>query len=1068
MEKFFKVFLVFWLFVGSFAYADDYLVTVNSAYEVDYMFTILNAISMIFYDESYLKLLKLLVLFGSAVALYQWVFSPNVEGGKAFTKYHIFVTLFLVAVFSMSSTIFVKTENYQMYYEDNTTSPVIGTAVKVPSVVAFSYSFLSSFGQEMTTLFTTAVSDVGGGSYSISRGGYASSIKDAINILNHNPSSGSPIYANDVEAFFAECIFIPFSSKEDDGVNHISAIFETNNIKNLISGWYASGETVGGISAGTFSLERNGAMYSCSNLWDKIVNADMTAYTANFGKIFKNADDRDLGLITKSYNLPKSNFDEIAIQSGLIYSIANNKSLPIGINYAQGKARAEFNQNNFANGHYMASMLPKLQGFLRAFIYALFPLVFALAFLPNNIGIVKNYLKMAVWIEMWGVSSAILNFFLVKYGEGFISGDVTVNSSAFMLSESANLAGIAGYLYLSVPAISYGILSGSLTALAGVSGGLTKNANYESGALATDAQKLASKETMNEETGGNFSFAEALHYKNMQAGQKEGMQTATNFSNNYKDLLKYDAQNPYNSMNAKMGTAGSFDEMMQQEGKKTGLDFASLMGSNSINSKETAFKSSAADIRSKVASARMEDKFGAGLTENAFTRDNESLIKNMTRQNEIGNQAQRDNFAKMQATQDYITQERPNAYRNDRNGDGVVSRQEMMFEAGLNAQQAKIGIADKFANQEALATSAEANKNSSNDSVRNAQNGFSSMFGDVAGASATGRKFSQFSDNNNMRKDVSQLETQLHNGLSSETVGAFGGISKVGDIKHQQSESETMGNIVPQLLQNESEIADKFRSKYGEKADMAMFSAYGTRGIFKSNLTQSLINKEITGIQNGASTQLQSGLNSYLQAHTNGSPLESGLMKTYSALHSNYEKAMKAGDTTAMKAIETSMNSSTMQPLKALANDYLNSSEAHNIASNASSAVNGVYAKYEGMGVIKRDGGSVSYLDTQKAIESASGADKVALTTRLKSGLDGLSVSTNSIDGRETKVTQNLAGENITSISRATHEFSNSGNYNNDILYHAGNHIEGETLATGVSTASTLLKVGGLTKFLVK
>lgn len=28
----------------------DYLVTVNSAYEVDYMFTILNAVSMIFSD----------------------------------------------------------------------------------------------------------------------------------------------------------------------------------------------------------------------------------------------------------------------------------------------------------------------------------------------------------------------------------------------------------------------------------------------------------------------------------------------------------------------------------------------------------------------------------------------------------------------------------------------------------------------------------------------------------------------------------------------------------------------------------------------------------------------------------------------------------------------------------------------------------------------------------------------------------------------------------------------------------------------------------------------------------
>lgn len=1068
MIKLFKFFSVLGLFVGSFAYADDYLITVNSAYEVDYMFTILNAISMIFYDESYLRFLKLIVLFGSAVALYNWVFSPNVEGGKAFTKYHIIITLLLVGIFSMSSTIFVKTENYPMYYEDNTTAPTTGTAVKVPSVVAFSYTFLSAFGQELTALFTTAVSDVGGGNYSISQGGYASSIKDAIYILNHNPSTASSVYANDIEAFFSECIFIPFSAKEDDGVKHISEIFKSKDIKGLISNWYSSGETVGGISAGSYALERNGAMYSCDTFWNKIMNQDFAAYTANFGQIFKNADDRDVGLITKSYGLPKSNFDEIAIQSGLIYAIANNKSLPVGISYAQGKARAEFNQNNFANGVYMASMLPKLQGFLRALIYALFPLVFALVFIPSNFGIIKNYLKTAVWVETWGVSSAILNFFLIKYGEGFISGDVTVNSSAFMLSESANLAGIAGYLYLSVPAISYGILSGSLTALSSVASGLTKNAKYDSSTLAQDAQKMAMKDTVNSETGDNFSFAEALHYKSIQGGQKEGMQTATNFSNNYNDLLKYEAKSHYNSMNAKMGTAGSFAEMMAQEAKKTGLDFSSTMGSNSINTNKVAFGSAVAGVRAKMAEARMEEKWGANLTENAFTFQNESLIKNMTRQSEIGSQSQRDNFAKMQATQDYLTQERPNAYRNDRNGDGNVSRSEMMFEANLNAQQAKIGIADKFATQQALHDSAEANKNSSNDSIRNAQNGYSSMFGNVAGASATGRKFSQFNDNNNMRKDVSQLETQIQNGTTSEKVGAMGGISKVGEIKHMQSESETIGNIVPQLMQNESEIADKFRSKYGENADSAMFSAYGTRGIYKADLTQSLINKEIAGIQNGVSAQLQSGLNSYLQAHTNGSPLESGLMKTYSALNSNYEKAVKAGDTTAMKAIETSMNSPTMQPLKAIANEYMNSAEAHNIASSASNAVNGVYSKYEEMGVIKRDGGNVSYLDTQKAIENASGNEKIALTTRLKSGLDGLSVSTNSIDGREIKVTQNLAGENVTSISRATHEFTNSGNYSNDILYHAGNHVEGETLATGMTAAATLLKAGGITRFFAK
>lgn len=573
---------------------------------------------------------------------------------------------------------------------------------------------------------------------------------------------------------------------------------------------------------------------------------------------------------------------------------------------------------------------------------------------------------------------------------------------------------------------------------------------------------------MNTETGGNFSYAEALHYQSLQKGQNEGMSTATNFSNNYTDKLRYENQSPYNFLNSKLAAAGSFAEMMQQEGKKTGLDFSGTIGSNSLNTKQIAYGSAAAGVRAKLAEAMMESTHGADLTENAFTKENESLIKNLTRQNEIGSQGQRDNFAKMEASQDFLTNEKPSAFRNDRNGDGVVSRGEMMFEAGLNNQHEKIKIADKFADQEALKTSANANKNSSNDSIRTAQSDYSSMFGSVAGASATGHKFSQFNSNNSMRRSVSEIETQQKNGLPSEKLGEINGISNVGNAINKASESETMGNILPELFKNESEIADKFRSTYGSNADAAMFSAYGTRGVFKQELTQSIINKEVNGIQSSASGKLQAGLNSYLQANTASDPVSSGLMKTYSALHSNYEQALKTGNTRQMQAIESAMNSPTMQPLKELAGQYLNSAEANSITSSASHDINDVYSRYESMGVIKRDGGNVSYLDTQKSIEAATGTEKIALTTRLKSGLDGLSVSTNSLTGRETKITQSVAGENMTNISRATHEFTNNGNYSNDIMYHVGKHVEGETLATGMTATSTLLKAGGLTRFFTK
>jgi len=1052
-----------------FTYAKDYLVTVNSPYEVDYMWSILNAVSMIFSSNTYLDLLRLVFLFGGLASFYLWVNGGNSEGAKSFAKYNIGVVAFLVLIFSSTSVVYIQTTNYPLYYEDSATSPTTGTAISVPTSLGFAYSFFNSFGTGLTELFTNTL-NLSGGSYSINNGGYSSSIRDSIAILNHNPSDANYKYSSDIEAFFSDCVFIPFSAKGDEGINHIEEIFKSRDIKGLITSWYANGEMVGGIPASEYSVSKNGESYYCGSFWNKIIYSDMIDYKANFSKVFKNADDRDIGFITKSYNLPKSDFDEIAIQSGIIYALKNNQNLPVGISYAHGKNNAEFNQKNFSQGYYLAQMLPNLQSFLRAFIYALFPLIFAISLLPGGFNILKNYGKSLLWIEMWGVSSAVLNYFLLKYGEGYISGDLTVNSSNFMISESANLAGMAGYLYALVPAISYGLMSGSFTALGSIASGLSRSVNITSGTFASDANKLATKEAVAEQMGKEFSFAESLHYQQVQSGIKSGIETGINFNNDFANKIRYDAQTPFNTLASKITTAGGIDQVYKEEAKKGILEFAGLMGNNSLNTQNNMYNSSRASVRNLESSARMEEKYGTKMTENAFTKDNETLIKNLTRQGEIGNQNQRDSFAQMQASQDYLTQERTNAFRNDLNGDGVVSRDEMKFEAGLNANQAKIATADKFNTQNNLKEQAELNKNSSNEIVRNAQNSNSARFGEVAGASGTNKYLSGVIENSNIRKDTTQLQKQAQNGIKPEDIGFLGAVKNVNDYKHINSESNTISNILPELMKKDSEMQSNFHAKYGENAKIEMFYAYGGKGIFKEDLTKSVINSEVSKIQNESSQAINSGLNSYLSAHTAGDATSQGLMKAYNSLHQSYEKAVTSGNSKRIDAIERVMNSSQMQPLKNLAKDYMNSSDAKSIISHANNEINSVYSQFESMGVIKRNGENVSYLDTQKTLEKTTGNEKMMVAQKLKGGLDGLSVSTNSIDGRETKITQSINGDNITHISKAVQEFSNTGNYNNDILYHVGKSgvVQGKNLATGISTVTTGLKIAGIGKFLIK
>ena len=60
----------FLLLLPWLTYAQDYLVTVNSPEEIDYMWSILNAVAMMFTSNDFLDVLKLVFLFGSVVAFY--------------------------------------------------------------------------------------------------------------------------------------------------------------------------------------------------------------------------------------------------------------------------------------------------------------------------------------------------------------------------------------------------------------------------------------------------------------------------------------------------------------------------------------------------------------------------------------------------------------------------------------------------------------------------------------------------------------------------------------------------------------------------------------------------------------------------------------------------------------------------------------------------------------------------------------------------------------------------------------------------------------------------------------
>lgn len=1070
-----KIILILFLFSFS-AFADDYLITVSSAEEVDSMFSILNAVAMIFHSEDYLSLLKLVALFGSAFVFMNAITGKlGTEGIKSFTMYQIFVVAVLSIVFSVSSTVYVKTDKYPLYYDNNTTITT-GTAVaNIPTVLAYSYSFFNSFGNGLTNLFQTAMSYSGNGNYSLANGGYVSSLRDSIDILNHKFNDSSRSFGNDVEKFVADCILVPFSGKGDEGQKRIDELYNSINIKNTLDSWYGSSIVVGNIPVNSYTASVNGDIYECGTLWSKLSSNDLNTYKDSMSKVFKNIDDRDVEVITKQTSLPKSNFEELAIQAGLINSFLSNSKLPTGIAYAEGKTKAEYIQTNLASGYYMSKMLPILQVVLRGLLYALFPLIVVLG-LIIGVKIFKDYAKALLWIEMWGVCASILNFFILKYSENSFGGELTAYNSMQMLSDSAAIAGVAGYLYVSVPMISWGLMSGSFTMLSGVANTMSQSLakNMSAMSISSDSKALQLKESVSQATGKDMSYAEALHYQNIQAGMKEGIEVGTNLNQgaNFQNKLNYDNSKPYNELSAKIGQAGSLSNVLSQEGKKSSLDFSSIMGTNSLLTSQTAYGAGREGVRQMEAKAGMEAKFGSQLTEDSFTRANESTIKNLTRQSEIGSQSQRDALAKLQSKQDFITQEMPNTMRNDYNNDGIVSSKEMAFEAGINSTQTRQSIADKFATQEANRHNAILNETSSSSIARESQAKFSSMFGSGIGAGATKAYTSGVSDNQNMRADMKVIEGLNSNGVRAEDTSVLKVKDTVGDIQNAKSSANTFSNVLPELMKGESDLRTKALNQFGgdnQKANEFLFTQMGNAGIFREDLTRNVMTSQINSIQREGELALNKGL----ATHFSGSELAD--LKRYEHFQHLRESALNSGNTLQAEALETQMNKIDISGLQAKADSYINSSEAKAIQESTASKVESVYNQFEDMGVIKvdRTNGNVSYLDVGKAMRSATGDERIALASKVKGGLDGLSISTNDISGMQRTFTQNIIGENMTNISKATQEYSKTGSFNNDILYNVakGDYVSGSTIATAstaLNTAGKLAGIVGAGKFLTK
>ena len=547
-----KIFLTI-IAMTSFALAgtDDgnYVFYVETPEMVDIYFNIFNGIAKIFQSGDYESLLRLVFLFGGFFVFASGIlqgWGKSSQGSLApYYKYIIGGVVFIGIIFSKNGTIWVKSNEIPTYCSSSTSSTA-GTKVdNIPFVLAYGFKFANEFGRKMTKIAETAYAVPSAyGSVAMSdSGGYVGALRSALHVvavdpnkitLDSNTTGGKPYDINLVsKTLFAQCILIPFSAKGAEGMDEIAKLKSSKNLFGYLSNLYDNDVEIGGKKASNYTATLGGEEWKCGDLWNGLLKPYISDYKNDSGCGLSGVGAGALQLITGQLNPPKSKFQEVAVQAGLVNTLSETQSqLGIGtsgIAYSSGKTRAEFIQTNIGNGAYMAEILPYLQMTIRAILYAFLPFVFVIILLPGGFKVLTQYLQTLIWVELWTPTAAILNMFMVqeaqnKMGNIYADKGITAVTSLDMLSSGATIAGVAGYLYLSVPALTWLIMKGSAYMLSGIGNAVAGNFshNIQTDTVNRDVTEAKRAEVMSNETGEEFGMAESSHYSALQTGAIAG------------------------------------------------------------------------------------------------------------------------------------------------------------------------------------------------------------------------------------------------------------------------------------------------------------------------------------------------------------------------------------------------------------------------------------------------------------------------------------------------------------------------------------------------------------------
>ncbi|KAB7889564.1 conjugal transfer protein TraG N-terminal domain-containing protein [Poseidonibacter ostreae] len=511
-----KIILIL-LFMCSFAFA-DYTFQVENTTMVDAYYNIFNAIAALFQSQDYIDLLRLVFLLGGFFVFLGVVMNAS-NGANAktlmpYAKYLGFGVVILTVIFSSKETVWITSKTLPSFC--STSSPSVGFAVELPSVLGFGFTTINKIGSNLTEMAETAFTapNASGTSSMSDSDGYLGSLKQTIKVLSLDPEkiSGKKAangtkavsFTSLIENHFATCVYNVAQNKTQ-GKDKLAEMNDSKNLYKWTKDFLDFTFDGSSMKTGEALITKDGSTISCREHFlflDEAVNSLKEKYSC----MLPLAHGGVLELITGTTSGTESKMTEIIVQSGLISALetsSKTSSIVSGANYASGKTRAEFTQTQMASGAYMAEMLPYIQMTMRAVLYGFFPFVFVIILLPGGLKVLIQYGQTMLWIELWGPTAAVINMFVNLKAKEQLStlydeSGLSMMTSIDMLTESSTIAGYGAYLYMSVPALTWLILKGSGHMLGNITGSISAGyaGNLKSEGIAKDvAMKQASAST---------------------------------------------------------------------------------------------------------------------------------------------------------------------------------------------------------------------------------------------------------------------------------------------------------------------------------------------------------------------------------------------------------------------------------------------------------------------------------------------------------------------------------------------------------------------------------------------